>query len=136
MSKHRRQSHQGIWPELTKLDTLRIKTEEQLVQLINHELQFGIRDARQAPKSVDIWTVATEYNRRANRACLTITAFLINEPFLAQSGFRDSEERASQRSEARGVKRTIEGVLASLHLTGVCAASSISIAEDAAVFGW
>jgi hypothetical protein len=51
------------------LATLRIKTEEQLVQLINHELHLGIGDAREALKSVDTWTVAKECHRRANWRC-------------------------------------------------------------------
>lgn len=76
MSKHRPQSPQGTWPEPTKFDTLRIKTEEQLVKLINHELHLGIRDARQALKSVDTWTVAKEYHRRANRAYATVTRLI------------------------------------------------------------
>ena len=76
MSKHRPQSPQGAWPEPTKFETLRIKTEEQLVQLINHELHLGIRDARQALKSVDTWTVAREYHRRANRAYASVTRLI------------------------------------------------------------
>ena len=59
---------QGDWPELTKFDKLRIKTEMELVRLINTELDHGTRDARQALKFADTWPVAEECYRRANRA--------------------------------------------------------------------
>ena len=60
MSEYLPPSHQGDWPEPTKFDKLRIKTEMQLVQLINAELDLGIRDARQALKSADTWAVAED----------------------------------------------------------------------------
>jgi hypothetical protein len=69
MSKHLPPSQQGDWAEPTKFEQLRIKTEMQLIHLINTELDHGIRDARQALKSSDTWTVAEEYHRRASWAC-------------------------------------------------------------------
>jgi hypothetical protein len=68
MSKQLPPSHQDDWPDLSKFDQLRIKTEIQLIQLINAELDLGIRDARQALKSADLWAAAEECYRRANRA--------------------------------------------------------------------
>ena len=68
MSDYLRSPHQGDWPEPTKFDELRMKTEMQLVQLINIELDLGIQDARQALKSADTWPVREECSRRANRA--------------------------------------------------------------------
>ena len=68
MSKDVLRSCQGNWPEPTKFDQLRIKTEIQLVQLISSELDLGIRDAQQALKSADTWAVAEACHRRANRA--------------------------------------------------------------------
>jgi hypothetical protein len=50
--------------EFCKFDELRIKTEEQLVQLIQNELERGIRSAQQALQS----DVAGEWYLRANRA--------------------------------------------------------------------
>jgi hypothetical protein len=55
------------WTEPTKFDKLRIKTEKQLVQFINTELDLGIRDARQALKSADTLADAQECRRRANK---------------------------------------------------------------------
>ena len=64
-------SQQGDWPEPTKFDQLRIKTEIQLVQLIDAELDRGTRDARQALKFADTWPVAEECYRRAKRVYAT-----------------------------------------------------------------
>lgn len=49
--------------ELSKFDWLRLRTEEQLVQLINHELDSGIRDARQALRSAETPAIARPYYR-------------------------------------------------------------------------
>jgi hypothetical protein len=68
MSEYFPQSDQNDWREPTTFDKIRIKTEMQLVHLIEAELNLGIQDARQALKSVDMWSVREECNRRANRA--------------------------------------------------------------------
>lgn len=54
--------------EICKFDELRVKTEGQLVRLINNELERGIRDARQALRSADTWAVAKTCYLRAKRA--------------------------------------------------------------------
>jgi hypothetical protein len=81
MSEYLPLPHQGDWAEPSKFDELRIKTEKQLVELINSELDLGIRDARQALKSADTWTVAEEYNRRANRRYAKVTSLM---PLVAE----------------------------------------------------
>ena len=116
MCEHRPQSHQGGWPEPTKFDTLRIKTEEQLVQLINHELHLGIRDARQALKSVDTWTVAAEYRRRANRAYTTVTRLI---PLVV-------EITENERGEVKSRMAYLHGMLEALSAIG----STPTPAED------
>lgn len=69
MSKHLPQSHQqGDWPEPTRIDQLRFKTEMQLVKIINKELELGIRDAHQGLQSADTWVVVAACKRRANKA--------------------------------------------------------------------
>jgi hypothetical protein len=68
MSKHLPQPHRGDWTEPSKFDQLRIKTDMQLVQVINTELGLGISYAHQALKSADTWAVAEECNHRAKRA--------------------------------------------------------------------
>jgi len=56
------------WPEPTKFDKLRIKTETQLVQLIDIEINLGIQDARQALKAADTRSIREAHSRRANKA--------------------------------------------------------------------
>jgi hypothetical protein len=62
--------------ELSKFDELRIKTGKQLVQLINNELDLGIRDARQALKSGDTWAAAEPCYLRANRAYAEVSLLI------------------------------------------------------------
>lgn len=76
MSEYLPPSHQRDWPEPTKFDKLRIKTDMQLVQLINIELDLGVQDARQALKSADTRPVREECSRRANRAYARATRLL------------------------------------------------------------
>ena len=76
MSEYLHPSHQRNWPEPTKFDKLRIKTEMQLIQLINIELDLGIQDARQALKSADTWPVREECSQRANRTYARATRLL------------------------------------------------------------
>jgi hypothetical protein len=66
----------GDWTEPTKFDQLRIKTEMQLVQLIDADLDLGIRDARQALKSADTWAVAEACRHRAHRAYANVSRLI------------------------------------------------------------
>ena len=43
-----------------KLKKLRKKTDEELIQLINNELDYGIRAARQVSNFADTWTRSVE----------------------------------------------------------------------------
>jgi Protein of unknown function (DUF2934) len=109
MSEHLpRSPRQGAWAEPTKFDQLRIKTEIQLVRLINAELDLGIRDARQALKSADTWAVAEEHHRRANRTYATISRLI---PLVAEIS---EDER--KRVESRLVR--LQGMLEALSAIG------------------
>ena len=68
MSKQLPLPGQGDWPEPTKFDQLRIKTEKQLLHLINIELDHGIRNGRLAFQSADAFATADECTRRAKAA--------------------------------------------------------------------
>src|SRR5258708_39596212 len=68
MSEYLPPSHQTDWPEPTAFDKIRVKTDRQLVKLINTELNRGIQNARQALESADSWPVREECKRRANSA--------------------------------------------------------------------
>jgi len=53
---------------LCKFDELRIKTEKQLVRLVNNQLDLGLHEAGQALRSADAWVFAEDHYRRATRA--------------------------------------------------------------------
>jgi hypothetical protein len=52
----------------SKFDELRHKTDKQLIQLANNELDLGIRGAHQALESVENWASAERHYRAAGRA--------------------------------------------------------------------
>jgi hypothetical protein len=81
--------------ELSKFDELRIKTGEQLVQLINNELDHGIRDARQALKSTDTWAATEACHLRAKRAYAEVSLLI---PLVAEIT-EDERGRAETRLE-------------------------------------
>ena len=81
--------------ELSKFDELRIKTGKQLGQLINHELDLGTRDARQALKSADTWAAAEASYLRAKRAYAQVSLLI---PLVAEIT-EDERGRAETRLE-------------------------------------
>jgi len=106
MREYLPQSQQGDWPEPTKFDQLRVKTEKQLVHLIDAELDRGIRDARQALKSADRWAVAERCRHRANKAYATIVCLI---PLVAEiPEYGSMEPRLAQ----------LQGMLESLSAIG------------------
>jgi hypothetical protein len=108
MSDNPNPSNQGIWAEPTKFEALRNKTDLQLVHLINAELNLNIRDARQALKSADIWTVAGEFYCRAKTAHARISRLM---PLVSGSA-------AFERIEMESKLANLRGMLESLSLIG------------------
>jgi hypothetical protein len=53
---------------LCRFDQLRIKTDRQLIHLASEALARGIREARQALRSADVWAFTEGHQRRAKRA--------------------------------------------------------------------
>ena len=106
MDEYLHPSHQRDWSEPTKFNKLRIKTEMQLVQLINIELDLGLQDARQALKSADTWPVREECNRKANRA-YTKAARLI--PLAAEV---TDDERSRMEARLERLQRMLEALSA------------------------
>jgi len=107
MSEYSRPSYHGEWPEPTKFDMLRIKTDMQLVQLINIQLDLGIQDARQALKSVDTWTVAKDYHRRANRAYAAVTRLI---PLVVEFTKNERSEVESRLEYLRGKLEALSAI--------------------------
>jgi hypothetical protein len=54
--------------EPSKFDELRLKTDRQLIQLANNELDLGIRDAHQALESAENWASAERHYLLAESA--------------------------------------------------------------------
>jgi Protein of unknown function (DUF2934) len=104
MSEYLPPSHQGDWPELTKFYKLRIKTEMQLVQLINTELERGTRDARQALKFADTWPIAEDCYRRANRAYAEASRLISLIVEITE------DERKAVRSRLEHYRRMLEAL--------------------------
>jgi hypothetical protein len=69
-----------------KFDELRLKTDRQLIQLANAELDFGIRDAHQALESTENWASAERHYRMAERACTQASRLI-----RLTSDFRENE---------------------------------------------
>jgi Protein of unknown function (DUF2934) len=108
MSKHLPRSNQGDWAEPTKFDQLRIKTDMQLVQLINADLNLGIRYAHQALKSVDMRAVAEECNHRAKGAYTKLSRLI---PVV-------SEITGDERSRIESRLEYLQGMLEALSAIG------------------
>jgi len=53
---------------LCRFDQLRIKTDRQLIQLVNDALALGVGEARHALRSADALASAEDHHRRAARA--------------------------------------------------------------------
>jgi len=93
-------------PELSKFDELRIKTEIQLVQLINVELDHGTRDARQALQSADTWPIAEECHRRAKISYAKASCLI---PLVVEF---TQDERSSVESRLEHLQRMLEALSA------------------------
>lgn len=90
--------------ELSKFDELRIKTEEQLVQLINNELDLGIREASQALRSADSWADAEECYRRAQRAYAEAPRLISLVAEITE------EERGTLEARLKYLREMLEGL--------------------------
>ena len=94
--------------ELSKFDELRIKTGKQLVELINNELDLGIRDARQALKTADTPAAAEKCYLRAKRAYAEVSLLI---PLVAEIT-EDERNRVETRLEH------LQGLLEALSAIG------------------
>ncbi len=106
MSKQLRQSHKGEWTEPTKFDQLRIKTETQLLRVINAELDLGLRDTHQALKFIDTLADAETYRHRANRAYATVSRLL---PLVVEI---TGEERSKMQAKLNRLQKMLEALSA------------------------
>ena len=106
MSEYMPLSHERDWPEPTKFEKLRMKTEMQLVHLINIELNLAIQEARQALKSSGTWPVREGCTCRANRAYARAARLL---PLVVEI---TEDERRSVASRLEQLQRMLEALSA------------------------
>jgi hypothetical protein len=92
--------------EVSKFDELRMKTGRELVQLINHDLDLGTRDARQALTSADTWAFAEDCYRRAKRAYAEAFRLI---PLTAEIA---GDERSRVESRLQNLKGMLEALSA------------------------
>ncbi len=90
--------------ELSKFDELRIKTERQLVELINHELDLGIREAHQALSSAGTWTFAEDHYLKAKRAYSEASRLI---PLVAEI---PEDERDRWKARLEHLREMLEGL--------------------------
>jgi hypothetical protein len=90
--------------ELSKFDELRIKTDQQLIQIIHHGLDLGILHARQALRS-DTWVVAAECCHRAKTSYVYMSRLVPLVDFA-------TEDRRSVESRLEYLKGMLESLSA------------------------
>ena len=69
---------------LSKFDELRLKTDRQLIQLLNSELDLGICYAHQALKSADNRAIAKNHHIAAKRAYAEVSRLIFLADEIAQ----------------------------------------------------
>ena len=91
--------------ELSRFDSLRLRTEEQLIQLINNELDRGIRDARQVLRTAETRAFSEELYNRAQRAYDEVSRLI---PLTAEMS---QDERIDAESRLENLRRMLESLL-------------------------
>ena len=97
--------------ELSKFDELRIKTEDELVQLVNNKLELGIREARQACGCAGARGLAQGHYLKAKGAYAEVSRLV---PLAGE--FRQ-DQRGRWEAKLTQLREILEGlsVLASRH---------------------
>jgi hypothetical protein len=85
--------------ELSKFDELRIKTGGQLVHLVNHELELGVREARQALGSSKSRAVAEDHYLKAKRTYAEVSRLIPLVDEIPQDQRGSWEARLAQLRE-------------------------------------
>src|ERR1022692_4786373 len=77
----------------TKFDELRLKTDRQLIQMANTELDLGIRDAHEALQSAENWASARSHYQMAERACAQAACLIHLTGDIGEDALRGVESR-------------------------------------------
>ncbi len=90
---------------LCRFDQLRIKTDRQLIQLVNDTLARGIREARHALRSADTWAFTGDHHLRAKRAYAEAARLL---PLVAEI---PEHERNRLEAQLAHLRDMLDGLL-------------------------
>ena len=90
--------------EHSKLNQLRIKTGNQLIQLVHNSLDLGIRSARQALRCADTWAFAEGCYLRAKKAYAEAARLV---PLVAEF---TEDERSMVNSRLQHLREMLEGL--------------------------
>jgi hypothetical protein len=103
--------------ELSRFDKLRLRTEEQLIQLIDNELDRGIRDARHALRSAGTWAITEELYHRAQRSYAEVSRLI---PLAAEIS---EDERSAMESRLEDLRRMLAPLEPQTESDAVCLAT-------------
>jgi Protein of unknown function (DUF2934) len=90
--------------ELSKFDELRMKTGRQLVELVNHELDLGICEARQALSSADNGAFSEDQYLKAKRAYAEASRLI---PLVDEV---PEDERGRWKARLEHLQKMLEGL--------------------------
>ena len=92
---------------LSKLDELRSKTQKELVQIINHGLDLGIRDAGQALQSDDPSVVAEECCLRATTSYVRVSRLI---PLVVDIPADERRRLESRLEDLKGMLKSLSAI--------------------------
>jgi hypothetical protein len=90
--------------ELSKFDELRMKTGRQLVELVNHELDLGICEARQALNSADNAAFSEDHYFKAKKAYAEASRLI---PLVDEI---PEDERGRWKARLEHLQKMLEGL--------------------------
>jgi hypothetical protein len=82
-----------------KFDELRLKTDRQLIQLANSEVDLGIRDIHEALQSAETWASAQSHYQLAERAYSQAARFVRLTSDIGKDELRGVESRLEHLRE-------------------------------------
>jgi hypothetical protein len=83
----------------SKFDELRLKTDRQLIQLANTELDLGIRDAHEALQSAENWASAERHYLLAERTHAQAARLICLTSDISENELRGVESRLGHLRE-------------------------------------
>jgi hypothetical protein len=89
---------------LCRYDEFRVKTDRQLLQIVNDALALGLREALHALKSADTWAIAEDHFLKAKRLCAEASRLI---PLASEI---PEEERDRLEARLEHLREMLEGL--------------------------